>query len=251
MAQTLTIAQVSDIHIGATANPQSGVDMRQQFQAVLRLLRQRPLDLLVLSGDLALVAGEPEAYRWIQQQLVDFPCPYLVMTGNHDNLDNLVEIFAIPASDLQQKMLCFSRYINGRYLIFLDTLSYALPEAQQHWLAQQLANIKEEVLVFMHHPPILCDCVFMDSRYSLQNIDEVWPILANAPNVKHVFCGHYHTERDITLAGTEVHVTPSTMLQIDTETREFKIASRVPGWRIIEWPVQGAVRTYVEYLTTE
>lgn len=251
MAQMLTIAQVSDIHIGATANQQSGVDMRQHFQAVLTVLRQYPLDLLVLSGDLALVAGEPEAYRWIQQQLTTFPCPYLVMTGNHDNLENLVEVFAIPPSDLHQKMLCFRRKLKGCHLIFLDTLSYVLPEAQQHWLAQQLAQIDEEVLVFMHHPPILCDCVFMDSRYSLQNIDQVWPILAKAPNVKHVFCGHYHTEREITLDGTHVHVTPSTMLQIDTKTREFMIASRTPGWRMIEWSAQDGVRTYVEYLAIE
>lgn len=248
MTATLTIAQVSDIHIGETAELQNNVDMRQQFLAVLTALKAYPLDLLVLSGDLALLAGEMPAYQWIKQQLIDFPVPYVIMAGNHDSVENLIEVFEVPEQDLVGYALCFSRQIKGRTLLFLDTASYRLSDSQQAWLQRQLAKTTEPVLVFMHHPPTLCDCRFMDSRYSLQNIEEVWPILAEAPNVQHIFCGHYHTGRDCEREGKQIHITPSTMLQIDTESTEFVVASRDAGWRLIEWHADGNLYTQVNYL---
>ncbi len=248
MTATLTIAQVSDIHIAEKAELQNNVDMRQQFLAVLTALKAYPLDLLVLSGDLALLAGEIPAYQWIKQQLIDFPIPYVIMAGNHDNLNNLIEVFNVPEQDLVGHALCYARQLKGRTLLFLDTAPYRLSDAQQVWLQKQLAKTSEPVLVFMHHPPALCGCQFMDTRHSLQNIEEVWPILANAPNVQHIFCGHYHTGRDCERDGKYIHITPSTMLQIDTESSEFVVASRDAGWRLIEWSETGQVKTEVFYL---
>lgn len=243
----LIIAQVTDMHIGITDTPYKNIPVRQQFVNVLQELAKRPLDLMVLSGDLAAVAGEPEAYIWLKQVLATFPHPYVIMAGNHDHLTRLVEILEIPASDLMEGMLCFRRLIKGRQLFFLDTSSYRLPLSQLHWLQTQLAGSKEEVLLFMHHPPLLCECRFMDDRYRLQNIDEVWPVLVQLPQIKNIFCGHYHTEKTVVAANKMVHLTPSTIFQIDTQSPYFEMEHTKPGWRMIEW--QGArVHTYVEYL---
>lgn len=244
----LIIAQVTDMHIGPTDTPYRNIPVRQQFLDVLQVVAQKPIDLLVISGDLAAVAGEPEAYAWLKQSLATFPHPYVVMAGNHDHLGRLNQAFALPTDDVKEGMLYFSRTLKGRRLFFLDSSSYRLPLVQMDWLRAQLARSKkEEVLLFIHHPPLLCECRFMDERYALQNICEVWPILVQLPQIKHIFCGHYHTEKTVTKEGKTVYLTPSTIFQIDTQSPYFIMASTQPGWRMIEW--KGTqVHTYVEYL---
>ena len=244
----LIIAQLTDMHIGPTDGPYRNMPVRQQFLEALQTLATRKLDLLVLSGDLAAEAGEPEAYHWLKQCLAKFPAPYAVMAGNHDHVGRMTDLFNLPASDSVAGMLCFHRTLKGKRLLFLDSSSYTLPLSQLDWLRTQLtANAHEEVLLFIHHPPLLCGCRFMDSRYALQNIDQVWPVLVQLPQIKHIFCGHYHTEKTITQEGKTVYLTPSTTFQIDTQSPHFVMADIRPGWRIIEWK-ETQVQTYVEYV---
>jgi Icc protein len=110
-----------------------------------------------------------------------------------------------------------------------------------------LREAVETVLLFVHHPPLLCGCQFMDSHYPLQNREEVWTQLQCLPAIEHIFCGHYHTDTTVVRDGKQIHVTPSTMMQIDRDTPTFAIAHTRPGWRIIEWSTR-KVHTYVEYL---
>ncbi len=243
----LLIAQVSDMHISATDAPYRGIHVRQQFEQVLIQLEQQPLDLLVLSGDLAAVAGEAEAYEWLKTRLEHFPHPYVLMAGNHDHVGRMMEIFKLSTSDLTTGMLCFTRRLKGRLLIFLDSSSNYIPAQQLLWLQEQLASSREEVLLFMHHPPVFGNCRFMDTYHPLRNLDEVWSILQQLPQIKTIFCGHYHTEKTILREGKTVHLTPSTVFQIDTQYPKFQMSSTQPGWRIIEW--QGErLNTHVKYL---
>jgi 3',5'-cyclic-AMP phosphodiesterase len=252
----LVLAQVTDMHIGASNAKYRGIDVRQQFLNVLQRLAKKPLDLLVLSGDLAAVEGEPEAYAWIRQVLTTFPYPYVIMAGNHDHVERMLSAFNLQNSDVSLRKLYFSRLIKGRRLLFLDSASYRVTKQQLEWLSEQLVKSKiknpraknqEQVLLFIHHPPLKCECQFMDEHCALQNMDEVWQVLEQFPQIKHIFCGHYHAEKTVSKNGKFVHLTPSTAFQIDTETADFSILHTKPGWRLIEW--QGTqVQTYVEYL---
>jgi len=244
----LIIAQITDTHITDTDAPYRGMPVRQQFLKVIRELASKPLDLLVISGDLAAVTGNQEIYLWIKQALANFPHPYVVMAGNHDDVEKMVTVFQLPKP--WQGMLCFSQTIKGKHLFFLDSSSNKVSPEQLHWLTTQLAHYEESVLLFIHHPPILCDCIFMDSRYYLQNFEEVWQVLTQLPQIEHIFCGHYHTERTLIQDGKSVHLTPSTTFQINSTTLEFAIEHTRPGWRMIEWK-DHRIETYVEYLPPE
>jgi len=101
--------------------------------------------------------------------------------------------------------------------------------------------------VFMHHPPAICGCLFMDTKYPLKNIDEVRKSLKKVPNLHNIFVGHYHTEKFIVQDGKNIHLTPSTMMQIDTRTPNFRMEHVRPGWRIIDW-YDGRMDTEVHYL---
>lgn len=248
MLNKLVIAQISDTHINATDSSYYGINVRQQLRQVLNALARKPIDLLVISGDLAAEHGEIAAYQWIKQALARLPFPYLIMAGNHDLVTNLAQVFDIPPNDITDNMLYFSRRIKGWRLLFLDSSSYWLPQQQITWLRQQLTRIiNEPVLLFIHHPPLLCGCRFLDERYSLKNMNEVWPVLTQLPAIQAIFCGHYHTERSITRDGQQVYLTPSTMLQINPDTSDFQVAHTVPGWRIITCQDK-QVYTYVEFL---
>ena len=252
----LVLAQVTDMHIGASNAKYRGIDVRQQFINVLQRLAKKPLDLLVLSCDLAAVEGEPEAYTWIRRVLTTFPYPYVIMAGNHDHVWRMLSAFDLPNTDVSLGKRYFSRLIKGRRLLFLDSASYRVTKQQLEWLSGQLvesknknpkSKIQEQVLLFIHHPPLKCECQFMDEHHALQNLDDVWQVLEQFPQIKPIFCGHYHAEKTVIKNDKFVHLTPSTAFQIDTETADFSILHTKPGWRLIEW--QGTqVHTYVEYL---
>jgi len=93
----------------------------------------------------------------------------------------------------------------------------------------------------------LCNCEFMDRKHSLRNHEEVWQVLTELPAINHIFCGHYHTEKSVRRDGKFVHITPSTMLQIDKKTCKFNVENTLAGWRMIEWH-NDDFSTYVEYL---
>ena len=247
MSNDLIIAQVTDMHISASEVSHKGIDVRSNFLKVLEVLTKKSLDLLVLSGDLAAVEGEPEAYTWIKTVLDTFPYPYLVMAGNHDHVGRMARIFELPENEVSNGMLYFSRRIKGKRLLFLDSSPYRVAKPQLEWLRFQLEDEENQVLLFIHHPPLLCGCAFMDEYHALQNIDDVWRLLEPFSQVKHIFCGHYHAEKVVIKNDKFVYLTPSTIFQIDTENNQFTIEHTRPGWRMIEWKDQ-EVHTYVEYL---
>ncbi len=246
MSNELIIAQVTDMHIGPSDVLYRGVKVRKKFLDVLQELAKKHLDLLVLSGDLSALEGEPEAYVWIKQALADFPYPYVVMAGNHDHVVRMSRVFDLSESDVSQGMLYFSRIIKERRLLFLDSSPYRVAKQQLAWLSAELAYDEEQALLFVHHPPLLCDCQFMDNNHPLRNINEVWQTLDQLPQIQHIFCGHYHTEKTVIRNNKLIYLTPATVFQIDTKKSSFAIAHTKPGWRIIEWGEQ--ILTYVEYL---
>ncbi len=235
MKTPLRIAHLTDIHIGPGDAPISRIAVRHNFRRVLATLAALPPDLLVISGDLAAHAGELDAYQWIAAQLQDLNWPYVVMMGNHDRLATLRQAFPLNATEIREERYYFRRDLQGHRLLFLDSGPYQVNPAQLDWLHAECASYPDEILLFIHHPPLPCGCTFMDSRHGLQNSAEVWQILRNLPNIRHIFCGHYHTERTLVRDGKVLYLTPSTMMQIDTHSPGFAIEHLQPGWRIIEW----------------
>ena len=76
----------------------------------------------------------------------------------------------------------------------------------------------------------------MDTKYALKNMSEVQNVLYSIKNIKHIFTGHYHTEKTIKLNDHQtMHIAPSTQIQISENNPEFEISSITPGWRMIEW----------------
>lgn len=232
--KVLKIGQISDPHIGENECLVQGIDVRKNFLAAYNSESMKDLDLLVLSGDLANEDAEPGAYSFIANLLKGSKVPVCVIPGNHDDVKVMGKFF-----DLDGKIHdgeCYYRYdIDGRSMFFLDSTNGTVSGKQLAWLESEAAKVEGEILLFVHHPPCYCNHKFMDMKYSMKNIDEVQTALARIKNLKHIFVGHYHFEKQVEIGNQIVYVTPSTQMQIDPNQSVFCLSSAAPGWRVIEW----------------
>lgn len=250
MTKPFTLIQLTDMHIDATGEGYYGVDVRAQFYHALEKIKPYSPDLLVLSGDLAADQGEIEAYEWLNKQLIGFNIPYVLMSGNHDKLSIMKQVFSIADKDiLADKFLCYKRDIAGYACYFLDSTPYTVSAEQLAWFSAHLQADKRPSLLFIHHPPTYCGARFLEKKYALKNAEEVWQVICTAPHLNHIFCGHYHTDMCVQKQQKNVYITPSTMAQIYTESEDFKIAHQVAGWRVIELQEGGKIESFTEYLS--
>ncbi len=240
----IRIAHVTDIHIAPDGSLVRDIDTRKSFDAVLgKAITENP-DIIVFGGDLAAVNGELEAYQWIEGRLAESGVPYLIIAGNHDNPGNLKAVFELDSADDDE--LFFIKKIGVCQLIGLDSSKNSVSHTQLDWLQNKMSSNLVPSLLFMHHPPLYCGCEFMDSKYPLENREEVFETLREISTISHIFCGHYHTEKTIFEDDKTVFITPSTMHQIGQTGSQYKEVSRLFGWRMIEWCNSG-LKTSVHY----
>ncbi len=246
MSKEITIAHLTDIHIGPSSDTIRDIDVRNHFEITLRDIVLAAPDLIVLGGDQAAHCGDIEAYEWIKPRLDMTGIPYLMIPGNHDQIDNLICMFQLE-NQKKETGLYFSKRINGLKLLFLDSSQEVLDKNQMKWLEREASISDEAILLFMHHPPLFCNCIFMDSKYPLRNRDAVFDLLQQLHTIRHIFCGHYHIEKTIHDSGKNIYLTPSTMMQIDPAGLEYKVNKNNPGWRFIRWN-GSRLETYVSYI---
>ena len=236
----LIIAQITDIHIDLPQKSLSNRKSRTNFILTLEEIRnQKKIDLIVLSGDLAFKEGNLEIYIWIKTKLDLLNIPYLIVSGNHDNNEQLAAVFKL-GEQLKDNYLYFSKTINDRKMIFLDSSTNSVSEKQLTWLKNECKHShQKEMILFMHHPPIYCNCKYMDRNFPLQNMKEVQKALLTCPTIKNIFTGHYHTGKTLKFHNKTIHITPSTYFQINEKTKKFTIKNKKPGWRLIIWNEKG------------
>lgn len=242
----MRIVQLTDMHVGREGENTYDVDVRGNFKKVLRELDADPPDHLILSGDLCYREGIPEIYTWFVEQLLNFPAPVWLLSGNHDDPQMLAAAFELDSSFIQGGELYYHALLGGKEFFFLDTTKYEVSETQLEWLRIQIEDRSGPLYLCMHHPPALMGVPFMDNKYPLRNWKEVQDLLLSYPGEVLVFSGHYHVDKSVHLKNLHVFVTPSTFFQLDQSTAEFRVDHYRIGWREMVW--EGEVfQTTVRY----
>jgi len=198
------------------------VDVRANFLKILQEAKLLKPDFLVVTGDLCMHNGSTTIYQWLKKQLDQMNIPYEVISGNHDDPVLLANAFN-KNEDLHHKELYFSRKMNHKNILFLDTTLAKMSQAQLNWLQECLQTTDQQAIIFMHHPPMLANMPWMDAKYPFQMHDEIQQILFTHPYPVHVFCGHYHIEKTIQYRNIHVNITPSCYFQIEPHAQEFKV----------------------------
>ncbi|MGW2868663.1 MULTISPECIES: metallophosphoesterase [unclassified Kitasatospora] len=219
----LTIAHLSDIHLGQDHGRDDGKRARRRAEQVMAYLDALPgpLDAVLVTGDLA-DQGLPEEYRQVAEVLVSrhpvFTCP-----GNHDSRSPYREVLLgeapgegpvnrlhrLPGADV----LMLDSSIPGQHDGLLD-------EPTLDWLDAELASGRTELpaLVAFHHPPVELHLPYVDPirQFGEERLERV---LRRHPRVAALFCGHAHTSAATAFAGLPLLIAPGV---VSTVTLPFE-----------------------------
>lgn len=243
----MKIVQITDLHIANDDDRTFDVDVRRNFRDILKKTRELAPDLIVLTGDLCYDTGNADIYRWIKTQMDFVKIPYTVIAGNHDQPDLLAAEFDVDYL-LVGKELYYRRDIDGHAVLFLETSSGEVSQAQLQWLEIELSRLQGDTVIFMHHPPLTGGVPYMDHHYALRNRQELQELLFTFPHHLTIFCGHYHVEKSLCIRNLTVHITPSTYFQIDCHSESFKVDHYQIGLREINLRKDKVVESTVLYL---
>ncbi len=230
----MRILQLTDLHIGEEGEETYGVDVRSNFLKIIDFAKTLHPDRIVLTGDLCFRSGNTDIYFWIKYLLDQLAVPFDVIAGNHDDPAQLAKVFG-TLSDLHQGELYFARNFGESPALFLDTTVGKLSDQQLAWLQQQLEGIQQDVLLFLHHPPLIAQVPYMDKRHALKPESQkaLQDIFFSFSWQIRAFCGHYHVEKTVTAKNVAVHITPSCFFQIDPVAETFRIDHHRIGLREI------------------
>ena len=246
----MRLIQLTDIHIAEENECPYHVDVRTNFLRLLDAVSQESYDALILTGDLCLDTPADHIYEWILNELKhNLPeSKLLAISGNHDDTFLLAKHFNQEQHLHGDEMYFHSK--KGRDdMFFLDTSKGYASKKQKEWLRQEIhATNQDLVLVFMHHPPCLCQLPHMDNNYALEDREDFMEIFTSFPGKQFkVFSGHYHTDRTIYHKNVAVHLTPSGYVQIDDRYDVFMPEHYRPGFRIID-SSDGVLMTRIKYI---
>jgi Icc protein len=236
------LVQLSDLHMTADGNMLHGLDPVARLRACVADINRRAGDakLCIATGDLA-DKGETGAYETVRACLDELTMPYCMLIGNHDHRARFQQVFPdVPTDD--HGFVQYSREVGDAVLLCLDTVEQGEHSGRYcarrcEWLADELARWSERaVYLFMHHPPFPIGLPGLDVIRLLDSTG-IETVLANAPQIRHVFFGHVHRPVSGSWCGIPFSALPGTLHQValDFESPPFIVYSHErPGYALID-----------------
>ncbi|MBL8817694.1 MAG: phosphodiesterase [Planctomyces sp.] len=235
------ILQLTDLHVFADENALlKGIPTRHLLKDVLKAVSNLGLmfDHVVVTGDHT-HDELPESYQAVRELLEPWIGILRQVPGNHDDRSVLRSVFSdrIPGngSELVQFWFTAEQWL----CVGLDThlpgeVSGQIQPEQIEWLETHIkAHPDYNVILFMHHPPVDLNSVWMD-RIGLKQKELLQALVLRTPQVRLICCGHVHHESTISLHTATVVTTPSTGIQFDPTGDAPHFVKLAPGFRIIE-----------------
>ncbi len=195
-------------------------------------------DLAIVTGDL-IQDDSPEAYNHFCQLLGTLQLPVHCLPGNHDVRELMRAAMAEPPFHY-----CESLLTNNWLIIGIDTC--VTDQAGGHLGDAELARLEAEiaatsapnVLVCLHHPPVLMGSKWLDT-VGLDNGDQFLERIAASGKVRLAIFGHVHQPYDADHGGVNIVGTPSTCRQFAQGSDEFAVDDNPPAYRRINLHTDG------------
>ncbi|WP_448106113.1 3',5'-cyclic-AMP phosphodiesterase [Pseudomonas azerbaijanoccidentalis] len=246
-AEPALLVQLSDSHLFAEAGGTLlGMNTRDSLQKVIELVQaQQPqIDLILATGDLS-QDGTLESYQQFRDLTRQLDAPARWIPGNHDE----PQIMAVAA--VQSALLEPVVDIGNWRVTLLDSavpgsVPGYLQDEQLQLLARSLSEAPERHhLVCLHHHPVSIGCSWMEP-IGLRNPEAFFEVLDRFSQVRAVLWGHVHQEIDQLRNGVRLIASPSTCIQFEPGSEDFKVGEQAPGYRWLRLMPDGLLETGVE-----
>jgi 3',5'-cyclic AMP phosphodiesterase CpdA len=208
---SLLLAQISDLHLDGSDR---ATERATRVMDYLRAL-PRPVDALLVTGDIADHGTEAEYQEAVRHLKVPFPmlpCP-----GNHDIRAAYRTTLLGESAEGEDANAPINRvhHINGTAILMCDATipgrdeGLLAPETLD-WLAGTLGGLDAgtPALIAFHQPPVTLHHPMVDG-IRLQQPERLAALLRDHPQVVAVLTGHAHTAAVSTFAGRPLLVGPA------------------------------------------
>ncbi len=220
----ITIAQISDTHLGLKRAPEAASNLRR----VVEMVNERHPDAVIVSGD---IGENPAAWEQARAILGALRSPVYYVPGNHDENANNVERYrAVFGKDYYQfhvknaTFFALDSQLLGNFDVFESHQVLPLSTAGQEesarmldWFGKEISDLNREKspLVFVvQHVPISRNAGFPRDPKPYWTVQEPYRSreleLLHRLGVRHVFLGHWHTGMVYQADGIAYHVAPAT-----------------------------------------
>jgi 3',5'-cyclic-AMP phosphodiesterase len=245
MSERFTLAQISDLHVGAEG-------AAAKLRAVLDALRPRRLDAIIATGDL--VNDErAEEYAELAAILRDPPAPVFLAPGNHDEIHRLRAAF--PSHHYLPREGPLS-YVVEHLPLRLVVVDQTVPgevhgdftPAHAEWLDDALSRLsRQPAVVALHHPPFATHDALFDT-IALRNAERFAAVIARHRQVQRIICGHHHRLALGAVAHVPVVIAPSTAysygLAIDPGDPLAPKTNEPTGYMLHAWTRQAGMASH-------
>jgi|KBSSwiStaDraftv2_1062776.scaffolds.fasta_scaffold00914_26 3',5'-cyclic AMP phosphodiesterase CpdA len=221
----VTIAQISDTHLGEKHAPHAADNLR----TAVKMINERRPDAVILSGD---IGENPKAWDQAKSILKELKAPLYYAPGNHDvhssDVERYRDAFGKDYYAFHVKDITFV-VINSQLLGNYDNYGAKQPpplpsqtEKESEEMLQWLSNVRDEEdrgqkghhpIIGIQHVPVFHDDGFPDPK-------PYWVVsepyrskemkLLHKAGVKHMLVGHWHNGRVFEREGITWHVAPAT-----------------------------------------
>lgn len=237
----IRIVQMTDPHLFADPSKTlMGLQTQFSFERVLEKVNQEQtdIDVVLLTGDIA-QDGSVDAYQRVKDYFLAKPYNTHWLPGNHDNVDNMVEV--AKNSSLESKVVDVGAW---RILLLNSAVKNKVlgnfSQEELQWLKEQLADSNKPTLITFHHHPIKMNSDWIDTQM-IQNADEFLSIVHQHKQVKCLLWGHVHQESRQTIKGVEYISTPSSCFQFTPKQTDYEVDKLAPGYRWLTLNEDGTI----------
>lgn len=241
---SLHVVQITDTHLKRDPGGKLvGMDTDDSLGHVLDLVRseRERVDLVLGTGDIS-DHGSEEAYRRAQERFGSLGAPVAWLVGNHDCADSMSRV--LGGSDGLERAVD-----NGSWMIVLlnsqipGEVGGELGDGELAWLEQCLSQAKtagRHCLVCLHHQPVEMGSEWIDEQMVADHA-AFFAVLDRHDCVRGVLWGHVHQEHESERKGVRLMATPSSCIQFEPGSFDFKIDDQPPGYRWLELHADGRI----------
>jgi len=249
---TTRILQITDLHLFSEPDRRlQGIPTRKLLLSVLEHVQRSGeyVDHLIVTGDHT-HDELPETYRAVGSILEPWRDRLWQVPGNHDDRTMMRSVFGDRIRGEGADRINFAFRTGAWVCLGLDTqvagsVSGRIDSDQIAWIQHQLEEHRPaHVALFMHHPPVLLGCTWLD-RIGLEGRELLQDLVVHDARVRLACCGHVHHESTHRLETATIVTTPSTGLQFDPVGDTAAFAKAPPGYRLVELNDEGCTTRVV------